>query len=185
MPTVAAILAPLVLLLLGAPPAPAERDGAEFGPESPVHAQTLSSAEQNRWRAFEALQSQPLPQQVRIEQRIVVRVTPARPRNASLPELPRNFPDRFSEKKMGKCVPLQNVAAVQTGGPSKLILFLRDRSIVSAELEKACSARDFYSGFYVEARKDGQLCIDRDELQSRTGAKCELSRFRRLVLTGN
>lgn len=183
MPSWSAILAPLVLLLTGTPPA--EQGGAAYGPDGEPLVSTLSSAEQQRWRAFQELQSQPYPQQARIEQRIVVRISPARPRNPAIPDLPRNFPDRFAERKMGKCVPLQSVAAVQTGGPSKLILFLRDRRIISAQLEKACSARDFYSGFYVEPSKDGQLCIDRDRLQSRSGAKCELSQFRRLVLTRN
>ena len=49
-----------------------------------------------------------------------------------------------------------------------------------AQLEKACSARDFYSGFYVEPSRDGNLCVSRDELQSRSGAKCELSALHRL-----
>lgn len=124
--------------------------------------------------------------QVRIEQRVTIRVSPARPNNSAvLANLPRQFPDRLTERKMGKCVPMDGVAGVQTGGPSKLILYMRDRRIISAQLEKACSARDFYSGFYVETSKDGNLCINRDKLQSRTGTKCELSQFRRLVSVNN
>ena len=53
------------------------------------------------------------------------------------------------------------------------------------ELERACSARDYYSGFYVQRTSDGQICVDRDTLQSRTGASCKLSRLRELVETGN
>jgi hypothetical protein len=53
--------------------------------------------------------------------------------------------------------------------------------MISVNLEKSCRARDFYSGFYVERRKDGRLCVDRDELQSRTGARCEVESMRRLV----
>ena len=181
MPSWSAFLA----LLLSGTPVPAADGAAQLGEERPPVVNSLTAGQQDRWTAFQQLMTAPNPQQVRIQQRVVVRISPARPRNPALPELPRNFPDRFAERKMGKCVPLNSVAAVQTGGPSKLILYLRDRRIISAELEKACRARDFYSGFYVEPSKDGQLCIDRDELQSRNGAKCELSKFRRLVLTNN
>ena len=59
--------------------------------------------------------------------------------------------------------------------------FLRDRRMLSVNLEKSCRARDFYSGFYVEKNKDGQLCISRDKLQSRTGARCEIETMRQLV----
>lgn len=185
MPSWSAIFAPIALLLSGASPPAMDGENARLGPDGEPLVGSLSSTEQERWRAFQQLQSQPYPQQVRIQQRVVVRISPARPRNPAIPDLPRNFPDRVAERKMGKCVPLKGVAGVQTGGPSKLILYMRDRRIISAQLDKACSARDFYSGFYVEPSKDGQLCISRDQLQSRNGAKCEVSRFRRLVLTRN
>lgn len=82
---------------------------------------------------------------------------------------------------MDDCVPVGDIAGVQTGGGNQLVLFLRDRRMVSARLEKACRARDFYSGFYLERNEDGKLCVDRDKLQSRAGANCELSRMRELV----
>ena len=53
--------------------------------------------------------------------------------------------------------------------------------MIAVNLEKACRARDFYAGFYVERNKDGQLCVDRDKLQSRTGAQCEVETMRQLV----
>ena len=53
--------------------------------------------------------------------------------------------------------------------------------MISARLEKSCRARDFYSGFYVERREDGNICINRDKLLSRAGAKCEVSRMRELI----
>jgi hypothetical protein len=53
--------------------------------------------------------------------------------------------------------------------------------MLSAELEKACRARDFYSGFYVDRNADGQLCVDRDRLHSRSGSDCSVSRLRELV----
>lgn len=122
--------------------------------------------------------------QVRIEQRVVIRVSPraTSARQSLLAELPTQAsPQQFVERKIGKCVAVSDIAAVQTGSGNRLLLFTRDRRIISAKLEKACRARDFYSGFYVEQNKDGMLCVDRDKLQSRAGANCEVSRIRQLV----
>ena len=67
------------------------------------------------------------------------------------------------------------------GEDNRLILFMRDRRIVSAELERACHARDFYAGFYVARNTDGMICTGRDKLQSRAGMNCAVSRLRQLV----
>ena len=83
---------------------------------------------------------------------------------------------------MGKCVPVSGIAAVQADA-GRLLLFMRDQRLVAASLEKACSARDFYSGFYLERTGDGLLCVERDKLHSRAGASCELSKLRQLVAT--
>ncbi len=122
--------------------------------------------------------------QVRIEQRVVVRVAPqvSAARQNLLAQLPqRDLGPRFEERRKEKCVSLEEIAGVQTGSGSRLVLFLRDQRMVSVSLEKSCRARDFYSGFYVEKNEDGRLCVDRDKLQSRTGARCEVEAMRRLV----
>ncbi len=121
-------------------------------------------------------------QQVRIEQRITIRVAPRTVMATPLvAEIDSEASPRFDERKMGKCVAVSGIAGVQIGGDDKLMLFMRDQRIVSATLEKACSARDFYSGFYIERSADGMLCVDRDKLQSRTGANCSLRRLRQLI----
>lgn len=132
------------------------------------------------WPVFQPWVAERLPQQVRIEQRVVIRVSPARPRIGSIDELPRAIPARVVERSMSKCVGMKDIVAVQASSDNRLILFMRSRQMISARLEKACSARDFYSGFYVEPSKDGRLCIKRDELQSRNGTKCEVAKFFRL-----
>jgi len=58
---------------------------------------------------------------------------------------------------------------------------MRDHRVLSAALERACDADDFYLGFYIERNADGLLCSNRDKLQSRTGANCEVERLSRLV----
>ncbi len=124
-------------------------------------------------------------EQVRIEQRVVVRIAPPGPalRQTFVAEAAPPTPPRLAERKMGKCVAVAGIAAVQPDAAGKLLLFMRDRRLVSASLEKACSARDFYSGFYLERSADGMLCVDRDKLHSRAGANCAISRIRQLVAT--
>ncbi|MFO6447616.1 hypothetical protein ACLBKU_10770 [Erythrobacter sp. NE805] len=131
-----------------------------------------------------AMRQSSAAQQIRIEQRVVVRITPAplAARQNLLAELPqRPSAPRFEERRKEKCVGLGEIAGVQTGSGNRLVLFLRDRRMLSVNLEKACRARDFYSGFYVEKSKDGRLCVSRDKLQSRTGARCEVEVMRQLV----
>jgi len=82
---------------------------------------------------------------------------------------------------MDRCLSVEEISGVQTGNGNRLLLFLNDRRIVMLGLERACRARDFYSGFYVERREDGKLCVQRDKLHSRSGAKCEVERMRQLI----
>ena len=125
----------------------------------------------------------PSQEQVRIEQRLTIRIAPRPPAMPDfLDDLPANgFAPRVIERKMGRCLPLAAIAGVQASGDNKLILFMRDRRIVSATLEKACRARDFYSGFYVARNSDGLLCVERDELQSRSGSNCQLKGMKQLI----
>lgn len=123
--------------------------------------------------------------QVRIEQRMTIRIAP---RGAApiAPEMFVGIPDsdtgpRFTERKIGKCIAVGAIAGVQPDRANRLLLFMRDHRLVSAELERSCRARDFYSGFYLARSQDGQICVDRDTLLSRSGMNCKLTRIRQLV----
>lgn len=133
-----------------------------------------------------ALRERQVARQVRIEQRVVVRVSPhpmGHRQELASQALEREIASRYQEKRIGKCIPLEGIAKVQTGGGNRLVLFLRDARMISVSLAKSCHSRDFYSGFYVERHQDGRLCVERDQLQARTGAKCEIERLRQLVET--
>lgn len=126
--------------------------------------------------------------QVRIEQRMTIRISPRASRSVS-PDMFVALPDEdleahFTERKIGKCLPIGAIAGVQPIRDSRLLLFMRDRRIIAAELERACRARDFYSGFYLARTSDGQICVDRDTLLSRSGMNCKLTRIRQLVEDG-
>jgi hypothetical protein len=123
--------------------------------------------------------------QLRIEQHMSIRIAPSgpmtRPPNIILDFRQREIGPRLVERKIGKCIPVSGIAAVKPDMGNRLILFMRDRRMISAQLERACRGRDFYSGFYVDRTPDGQLCVDRDTLLSRSGANCKVSRIRQLV----
>lgn len=138
--------------------------------------------------------------QVRIEQRVIIRIAPAPVGRPPMPDPRRGLPDwrrnmladsplrgggpRMEERRMAQCVPVAGIAGVQVSPPGKLVLFMRDQKIVSAALEKTCNPRDFYSGFYLERTADGMLCSGRDTLHSRSGANCALGKLRQLVEIG-
>lgn len=123
--------------------------------------------------------------QVRIEQHIIWRVTPlpGPARQSLTADDPRSVrAPRMSERKMSKCIAMSAIAGGRPQAGSRLLLFLRDRRMIAANLEKACSARDFYSGFYVDKpNTDGKLCVGRDRILARNGARCEIASFRLLV----
>lgn len=176
-------LAPMMLLLPAIDPGDAPVD--DGSPRNPAVAQAGdASMAQPLRHYFVAPIAVPVQRQVRIEQRVIIRISPrVAPRpNSLLAELPQSSPPpRYVERKMADCIAIKSIAGVQTQGAKRLILYLRDRRMVRATLEKSCLARDFYSGFYIERSEDGMLCINRDRLQSRAGASCAIGSMRQLV----
>ena len=148
-------------------------------------------------KGFDALPSEPFevlkearrPQllgQVRIEERVIIRISPSTPaaRQQMMADLRRRgtSPSSYQEMKLDGCIAISGIAGVQPAPQeNRLLLFMRDRRILSAALERACNARDYYSGFYIERSEDGQLCARRDLLQSRAGASCRVAQLNRLV----
>lgn len=123
--------------------------------------------------------------QVRIEQRMIIRITP-RSGAPVPPEMFVGMPGgdgvpQFTERKIGKCLSIASIASVRPDRANKLLLFMRDSRVVSAELDRSCRARDFYSGFLLERSDDGRICVDRDTLLSRSGMNCKLTRIRELI----
>lgn len=126
-------------------------------------------------------------EQVSIEQRVTIRIN-ARPAPVRMDD---GFLDRdarepqFIERKLGKCLPLNGIAGIQPVSSNKLLLIMRDDRLITAQLEKGCQAREFYSGLIVDRASDGQMCVQREELMSRSGAKCQIVAFRHLIPVGH
>ena len=122
--------------------------------------------------------------QVRIERRVTVRIAP-RARASDVARL-APVPTPSQARKLvlvdhADCIELDDILGVQPGDRRQLLLFTRNRQIIAASLDNKCSARAFYSGFYVERPDDGRLCVGRDVLQSRAGASCAVSDLHLLV----
>lgn len=191
----AVLIAPLVLLpaaVASLAPAASEDLTVEIARDAGVQPARMDAVEAPD-HAFERTVFQAMAEsfrvqpagQVRIEQHTTIRIVPRPipvPPNVLMepPRRPSAVP-RVTERNIGRCLPAARIGGVQVEGGNRLILFLRDRRMISAELERSCRARDFYSGFYVEQSADGQLCAGRDTLLSRNGANCKLTRIREIV----
>lgn len=183
MTSLSAFLAPIAMLLPGPGPAVYVHLKGELAPRE-ASAGQVTEIGRPGWLMAEAMEQIAINRQIRIERRITIRIAPAASTDARsmVADLPRGeIPANMVERKFGKCVAMGSISGVQPTRDNRLMLYLRDRRIISASLEKACSARDFYSGFYVEKNADGMLCTGRDKLHSRTGANCEVDRMRQLV----
>jgi hypothetical protein len=111
--------------------------------------------------------------EVRIRERSVVRV-PVRP-PAAAPAL------RWREHKGPRCVPLDDIAGAAVTQSGSVDMILRGGRRIRAELEDACPALDYYTGFYLRSSaQDRMICADRDAIHSRSGGECEIERFRTL-----
>lgn len=196
MASLAIILSPLLLFAASAADRPVA-DGVSVEPTAHQEQETISRLTEEAarrqsqaspgaapwWVRFAPDFRAPTANQVRIERRVIVRISPrAVPAQSFAPAtVQTRAPVRFVSRPMEDCVPVSAIAGVRADTGNRLLLYLRDRRLVSAQLERTCSAHDYYSGFYFEPNDDGRLCIDRDRLLSRTGARCSLSNMAQLV----
>jgi hypothetical protein len=118
--------------------------------------------------------------QMRIEQRVIIRF-PNQPMPAPQSRTDSRKAPIYNEEKIGKCLLMDRLIASRPGPKNSLELVTRERQLIRAYLGDGCLAREFYAGAYVERSADGKLCVDRDLLHARTGAKCEIDKFRLLV----
>ncbi len=114
--------------------------------------------------------------QLTIRQRVVVRVPRMDP-----PRAPVAKPIEWKEKKGPECVPLADLAGAIVTARDRIDLVLRGGKRVRAEFDDDCPNLDFYRGFYLKPAADGMVCADRDVVRARSGAKCPVKRFRKLV----
>ncbi len=120
--------------------------------------------------------------QVRVDQRVIIRLpSPASAPAAAGAQRQSVAKLKYKEKKIGKCLWVDRLGGSRPGPDRTLDLLTRDGILIRAYLGDGCLAREFYAGAYMERSYDGKLCVDRDLLHARTGAKCEIDKFRLLI----
>ena len=162
------LLAPLALFGADAAPAVPDTPVARHGPDGPGPMSVplgFDAAPSVDW---------PSADQMRVERRVMLRITPMRRAQREMAaDIRSPATGRFTLRPINACLPIDSIRSSQVSASNQVLLYLKDRRIVSARLGRACRAQSFYSGFYVE-QGDGQLCAGRDALQSRSGASCAL-----------
>jgi len=183
----AAIAAALALVVpaAGATVVKSRSHAAHEAPELPdVPQMSHAPLGEEAFRSFRDSYRPEAQDQVRIEQHVIIRISPSPPaaRREMFGPPPRpDEPVRFKEKKSDHCVAIDDIAGITPMQPNRLVLFMRDHRMLSAALERSCDADAFYLGAYIARSPDGKLCTGRDALRARTGATCRVSRISRLV----
>lgn len=120
--------------------------------------------------------------QVRIDQRVIIRLPSPAAAPATVGAQRQSVARiKYKEKKIGKCLWVDRLGGSRPGPDRTLNLLTRDGILIRAYLGDGCLAREFYAGAYMERSYDGKLCVDRDLLHARTGAKCVIDKFRLLI----
>lgn len=125
--------------------------------------------------------------QMVIEQQLIIRVPARRSPLNNFAATQRSTvrvreqPIVWKEKKAPKCVSMRNILGMQATQRDSIDLITKQEQRLRARLNRGCRALDFYAGFYMEGNEDGKLCAGRDQIHARTGAKCEVDKFRLLV----
>lgn len=118
--------------------------------------------------------------QVTFSERIIIRI-PSRMRRAETARAAdAQRPIEWAEKKGPKCIFANQLGgAIVSGDYVDLVLRGGDR--VRAQLDGDCSGLGYYGGFYLKPSPDGQLCARRDSIRTRSGDRCTIKRFKKLV----
>jgi hypothetical protein len=155
----------------------------EASPHPPISAFGPSRRGPDAFQTFRDGFRSEAQDQVRIEQHVIIRITPSPPsvRREMFAPPPQLDGHSYKEKKFDDCVAIDDIAGITPMSPNRLVLFMRGHKMLSAALERACDPDAFYLGAYVDRNPDGKLCTGRDTLRSRTGATCRLAKISRLV----
>lgn len=124
------------------------------------------------WTASpQAARAAPQFAQLTVEQSLIVRV----------PRRSPTKPLRWKSKKGPRCVSMSAIAGAAVVAEDAIDLVLRGGRRLRAQFSSSCPALDYYSGFYILPTEDGKICADRDVIRTRSGAQCEILRFRELI----
>ena len=119
--------------------------------------------------------------QLTIHERLIIRIPHVAPPRGPAALRATPLPPTWHEKKGPHCVEMKTLTGAAIGGEGEVDLIVQGTRRLRAKLDDECPAMNFYSGFYLKPTKDGKICAGRDMLRSRSGARCGIDRFRKLV----
>ena len=109
--------------------------------------------------------------QLIIRERLVVRVPASR--------VPPTT--KWKEKRAPKCMSAEGLAGAAIVEQDSIDMIARGGQRFRVQLASACPGIDFYRGFYLVPSADRMICAGRDAIHARSGGKCQIRRFRKLV----
>ncbi len=116
-----------------------------------------------------------------IERRIIIRIPVRRPLRRPPGRTPMPRPNiRLRERPADECQPVRQIARARFTRPGVVDFMMRDRRVIRARLDSECVNLGYYSAFYLVPGEDGQVCVNRDLVQSRAGGQCAISGFHTL-----
>ncbi len=102
-----------------------------------------------------------------IERRIIIRI-PVMPRS----ERPAPQVGEGRRAIARTCLASQVIRGVSIGERGEINFITMQNARYRATLERGCNVVAFQSGFYLDAGRDGAVCVGRDMLRARSGMIC-------------
>jgi hypothetical protein len=112
--------------------------------------------------------------QVTVRQQVIIRV----PRSGQR-RVEASAPMQWREAAGPRCIQARQIAGAMPAA-SSVDFVLHDKRRIRAQLGQRCAGLDYYSGLYLSANPDGQICAERDVIRSRMGGQCGIVQFRSL-----
>lgn len=119
--------------------------------------------------------------QLTIHERLIIRIPHVSPARGPTSWRATPIAPAWRERKGPRCVEMKALTGAAVGGEGAVDLIVDGTRRIRARLDEECRAANFYAGFYLKPTKDGKICAGRDVLRSRSGARCAITRFRKLV----
>lgn len=119
--------------------------------------------------------------QLTIHERLIIRIPrmPAAARTAL--RAPAPAPVEWRERRGPRCLTMTSLTGAAIGRDGEVDLIVEGSQRVRARLDSQCPTLDFYSGMYLKPTADGKICARRDAIRTRSGGRCAIAQFRKLV----
>jgi hypothetical protein len=119
---------------------------------------------------------------VTIERRIIIRVPMMRMVVPQAPAYaPKAAPPPALARQKTTCLSLKTLKGASINDHAGILFVTASDSRYQAALERGCRPMDFQSGFYLGSTQDGAVCAGRDMLYARSGLRCTITGFTRLL----